>query len=128
MVAVPDEAAQLVAAQIIPDIFHRIEFGGVGRQWHQRDVVGYDQAFAWLVPAGTVADQYRVGGRRDLRADFLEVFVHRFGVHARHDDACTHATRWTDCPKDIQAIVAGVAHHRRPQAVNRRAIGTPAGG
>ena len=60
LVAVPHAHAELVAAQVVPDVLHRIEFRRVGWQRQQRDVVWHAQPFAALMPASTVANQHRV--------------------------------------------------------------------
>ena len=39
VVAVEDTIAELVLAQVLPDILDRIEFGRIGRQLEQADVV-----------------------------------------------------------------------------------------
>jgi len=52
------------------------------------------------------------GARRHLRADLLEVLVHRFGIHHRHDDGGTDATIRADRAEQVGRVVANIAHHR----------------
>src|SRR5271169_5805052 len=40
LIAVPDQGTELVAAQVLPDVLHRVQLRRIGRQWQQRDVVG----------------------------------------------------------------------------------------
>jgi len=58
VVTLPDSSAELVAAEILPDVLDRIEFGCVGRQAKQGDVPGHGQSLSRLMPAGSVADQH----------------------------------------------------------------------
>jgi hypothetical protein len=58
LVGIPNSGAEFVLPQVVPDVFHRIQFGCVGRQGQQRDIVGHHQFLAPLVPSRTVADQY----------------------------------------------------------------------
>ena len=72
-VAFPDARAELVAAQVVPDVLHRIEFRGLGRQRQERDVVWRAQALARLMPSGTIAHHNSMCARQDLCADLLQV-------------------------------------------------------
>ena len=58
LVTLPDAPAELVAAEIFPDVLDRIEFGRVGWQAKQGDVFWHGQSLSGLVPAGPVADQH----------------------------------------------------------------------
>jgi hypothetical protein len=49
------------------------------------------------MPSRTIANQNGMGARGYLCADFLQMLVHRFGVHRRHDDGGTNATLGADC-------------------------------
>src|SRR5215208_7275703 len=60
LVGVPNQGGQFVAAQESPDVFHRIEFGAVGGQIEQGDVLRHAQALAALMPAGAVQQQDRM--------------------------------------------------------------------
>jgi len=55
-------------SQVEPDPLHRIEFGAVGRQIDQRDVVWNTQRMG-NVPAGLIGDKDRVLIRRELRRE-----------------------------------------------------------
>ena len=39
-VAVPDETAELVCAEVFPDVFHWVQLGCIGRQWEEGYVLG----------------------------------------------------------------------------------------
>jgi hypothetical protein len=46
LVAVPNQCAELIAAEIFPDILNRVQLRRVGRQMRQSDVVG--RWYKWL--------------------------------------------------------------------------------
>src|SRR3978361_176275 len=79
LVTVPDPGAELVAAEVIPDVLHWVQLRRVGRQGQQNDVVWHCEFTACLVPPGTVADQSGDRARCNLCADLLKVQVHAFG-------------------------------------------------
>ena len=83
VVAVEQAVSQLRAAQIGPYILDGVQFGRIGRQLDQADVVGDDQLVADM-PAGPVQDESRMGPGRHGLADFDQVQVHGLGVGARH--------------------------------------------
>ena len=49
MVVVEDGDREFVAAQVFPDVFDGIEFGRIGRQRNQRDVVRHGEAFGDVI-------------------------------------------------------------------------------
>lgn len=102
------------------------EFGCIGRQAEQGDVVGQAQALARLAPAGGVADHQGMGARCHHGADLPQVLAHRLAVHRRHDDGGTDAPRGADGAEQVHAVVAIVANHRRAGADRRPNIGMPA--
>nr|ABN47093.1 hypothetical protein [Sinorhizobium meliloti SM11] len=67
-----------------PDVLHRIELWGLGRQGQDRDVVRHLE-FADHVPAGRVHHQERMGSGSDLGCDFIEMQRHHGGI-ATGDD------------------------------------------
>jgi len=56
VVAGPDEVAEVIAAQIVPDVLHRVQLWRVWGYQQQGDVVRHRQFPAGLVPSGTVAE------------------------------------------------------------------------
>ena len=58
VVAVADDPAEEIAAEVFPDVLGWIEFGRVGRQFEQANVVRYDEA-GGDVPTGAIDDQDR---------------------------------------------------------------------
>ena len=46
--------------------------------------------------------------RRDLLPDFLQVFIHRFGVDARHDDGGTNPSVGAYGTEQMHGVMAGV--------------------
>ena len=79
-----DTIGEPVVAHELPDIFDRVEFGRLGRQRHQGDVVG-DVELVGKVPAGLIEQQNGVGSRRHHLRDFRQMQRHRGGVAARQD-------------------------------------------
>src|SRR5271165_1601802 len=71
------------------------------------------------MPAGAIANQQSVCAGCDLATDFLEMLVHRFSVHGRHDDGSANAAGWADGAEDVNGIVPVAAHHRRARADRR---------
>src|SRR3954467_6701220 len=96
VVGVPDPGAELVLSQVVPDGFHRVQLGTVGRQGEQGEIGRYLQLLAPLMPSRPVADQDSVRRRGNLRADFLQVQVHRLGIGIGHDHRGADATRRAD--------------------------------
>jgi len=73
LVAFPDKVAEGVLAEVLPDVFDRVQFGGVRRQRQQGNVVRDHKGAAGFVPTGTVENEDGVGARSDLAADFGQV-------------------------------------------------------
>ena len=63
-ICVEDRDCELVGAQTGPDVFERIEFGGIGRQRQKRYVFGYLQCFC-AMPARAIEHKDGMGARRD---------------------------------------------------------------
>ena len=73
LVAVPHAPAELIAAQVVPDVLHRVELRQVRRQRRQRDAVRHAQPFAPLLAAFAdvvVSEQEPIILRRALRGSF----------------------------------------------------------
>ncbi|MEA2956522.1 MAG: hypothetical protein QOJ58_2022 [Alphaproteobacteria bacterium] len=113
LVAVPNAHAEFVAAEVIPDILHRIEFRRVRRQRQESDVIRDAQSLAGLVPAGTVAYHDGVCAWGNQGADLLELFTHCFGIDGRHDNCRSELARVADCAEQVSRVMAVVAHHGR---------------
>ena len=80
LVAVPNAHAEFVAAEIIPDVLHGIEFRGVRRQRQESDVIRDAQSLAGLVPAGTIGYHDGVCAWGNQGADLLEMFTIASGM------------------------------------------------
>src|SRR3954471_2284567 len=66
VVGIPNPGAELVLTQIVPDVFHRVQLGTVGRQGEQGEIGRYLQLLAPLMPSRPVADQDGVRRRGNL--------------------------------------------------------------
>jgi len=126
LVAIPDQRGEFVLAQVLPDVFHRVEFWAVRRQRQEADVAGHEQVLAWPVPAGTVANQNRMCAFADLRADLLQMEVHHLRVGCRGNDGCPHSTGRTDRTEDVGRVMAIIADHARAGAGGGPYIGMTA--
>ena len=58
-------------------------------------------ALAGNVPAGLIEQHQRVGARRDLGCDLIEMQLHHGGVAAGKHEPCADAARRTDGAEDI---------------------------
>ena len=113
IVAVPHCRGEFVGAQKFPDVLHWVEFGRIGRQGHENDVVGQFERASALMPAGAVADQRGDGAGRDLGADLGQMKAHAFGVDSRQDERGADAARRADGPEYVGVGVAIVANPLR---------------
>ncbi len=68
----------MALAQIQPYPLHGVEFGGVGWQRHEGDVVGHAQGVC-AVPAGLVEHHHGVFVAGALTAEAIEEQAHRLG-------------------------------------------------
>ena len=132
VVAFPDAPAEFVAAEILPDVLDRIEFGRIGRQVKQGDVFGYGQSLSGLVPTGAIADQHGMGAGANLLADLGKVDGHRLAVDPGRDNGSACSTRRTDRAEEVGRVMTIVANCRRAAATRRplvrqRALLTDAG-
>ena len=55
---------------------------------------------------GTVQNQYGVSAGGHLRADFLEMLVHRRGIDRRHDDGRADAALRADGAEQMCGVLA----------------------
>ena len=95
-----DPVRQPIVAHELPDVLLRVQFRAFRRQPDQRDIRRDVQA-AREMPAGLIEEKRRVRAGRDLRGDFGQVEVHRFGVAPGHDERRALAVPGTDRPEDI---------------------------
>src|ERR1017187_3418034 len=71
------------------------------------------------MPTRSIANQYCVGPRCYLRADFIKVLGHGLGVGSGHDDRGADTACGTNRSEQISLIMSVIAHHSRTGA-NRR--------
>src|SRR5215212_896552 len=116
VVGSPNLVAEPVAAEVLPHILHGVQFGRVGRQRQQGEVVGHDQAAALLVPTGAVAqdDGVRAGG--DAAADLGEVQARGLGVDLRQHEGGADAAGRAGGAEEPGPSVAAVARGARTRA------------
>lgn len=115
VVSVEDFSREIVLAQVLPDIFLRVELGAVGGEFHKRDVFRDDQAIR-DVPACAVDQQDGVRICGNMAADFREVQVHGGSISVRQDKRAPCVSGGTDCTEDVSASIALIALHAGPCA------------
>ena len=103
---------EFVGAQVLPDVFHGVEFRCIGRQLQERDVIRPPWLFC-VMPSRSIHDQQgmRVGGHGF--GDLCEVQFHRFGIDAWQDQPCGYSASRTGRPEDIVPFVARIARGAR---------------
>src|ERR671939_583113 len=111
----PDPKAQLVLTNILPHILHRVQFGAVGWQAQQRQVLWNPQPLG-RVPAGSVHDQRAMRSRANMTADLLQVTAHRRLVGKGLHQADPDGPRRADGPEQIRPGVTPVARRTRARA------------
>jgi len=118
VVGFEDEVRQPVVAEILPDVFHRIQFRRSGRQGKKRDIVRYAQ-LASGVPARPIEKENGVSAFGDDLADFDQMQLHGFGIGAGHHKSGGFGLLGTDGTEDIGPV--------RPLILRRRWAGSPFG-
>lgn len=103
-----DGYGEFVLAQVAPDIFHRIEFRGIGRQAEQGHVVGGLYVGGEVI-ARAVGDEDGMGVRSDLLANFGKMRGESFGVGLWQDERGGDLALWTGGAEDIGPFVALIA-------------------
>jgi hypothetical protein len=135
----PDAQAELVLAQVLPDILDRVhrapsrsliamgtQLGAVRRQRQEGEVVGNGQVRR-AMPAGTVEDEDGVGIWCDVAADLGEVQAHGLGVGARQDEPGPDRPLGADGTEQVGPRIAAVAWRSGPRAAPPQTGLRPAG-
>ena len=73
---------ELVAAQIFPDVFNRVELGRIGRQVQQGDVCGNVEVCRNMV-SRAIQDENGMGASGDFLTDFRQILGNRLSASAR---------------------------------------------
>ena len=84
----------------------------------QPDIFWQPQAIPHLVPSGAIQCQHGERPRAHLRADFLQMQVHRMNIGARQNEPGANAAVWTDGAEQIGRLVALIAWRRGPAAAD----------
>ena len=96
---------QEALAQVEPDPLDRIEFRAVGRQRHERQIVGGGQR-PLVMPAGAVEHDDGVGIGRQRGGELGQKQVHRCGIDDRQHQREVFAGGGADGGEDIGPLVA----------------------
>jgi hypothetical protein len=108
----------VVASQVVPEIFGRVQLGRPRRQRHQRDVGWYPQRLGHVV-AGPVPDQGDVLRRIDGLRQPVEELLRRVGVDVLGDQSLGLAGGGTDRREDVQALEPALLGRPRPRPLVR---------
>ena len=111
VVGFEDTVGEVILAEELPDILDRVQFGGVGRQGQQADIVWHAQSPAALMPAGAIERDHGVGAGADVGADLGEMQAHRLAVDLGQDQADAEIARRTDGAEEIGRCMALIARH-----------------
>lgn len=100
VVVFEDAVRQPVVPHKLPDVLDGVQFRRSRRQEHQGDIVRNFQ-FRRDMPPGLIEDEHGVRSWIDGAAYFGKVFLHRFGVAIRQDQARPLALFRADRTEDI---------------------------
>jgi len=109
-----------VVAHELPDVFLRVEFGTLGGQRQDGDVVRHDE-MAGEMPGGLIDKHGCVPPGRDLCRDFCQVEGHCLGVAGGQDEAAAFALTRANGAENIGGRRALVLRSRWPGASLRPA-------
>jgi|tagenome__1003787_1003787.scaffolds.fasta_scaffold19148852_1 hypothetical protein len=82
----------------------------------QPDVIRHHQTIPYLVPPGAIQCEHGKCSWADLRADFLQMQIHRMDICTRQHEPGANAAIWTDGPEQIGRLVALIARRCGPAA------------
>lgn len=116
-VRIEDAVGEPVVAHELPNVLGGVQFGSLGRQGQDGDVVGQKELLGG-VPAGLVEDENGMCAGIDRGADLCEVDVHRFGIAPRHDQADGLAFGRADRPEQIGPFGALIVWRTGPRAAS----------
>ena len=105
LVTVEDGVGEFVFAQILPDVFHAVEFGRVARQADQGDIAGHDEAIAAVIPCA-IKENCGMGTGAHHLADGVEMQPHDLGIGFGRDDGCSNGAAWASGSEEIGPTVA----------------------
>ena len=108
--AAEDPVVEVFFAQLVPDVFHRIKFGCIGRQLKQEDIGGSFE-FVAAMPSRAVDHHDDVLFLVTCR-NFIEEYLHALGIHVRRDQAVKFASADIHRAVSIGVLVGehGLAH------------------
>ena len=101
-----------MASQVMPQVFHRIQFGRVRRQAGQRDVQRADQVVGSMV-SRAIPDEHRLDIRLQRPRQLSEKEVDDAGVQTRRDQPLSLSRLGTGGPQHIDEPVLSLADGTR---------------
>jgi hypothetical protein len=105
--------AEVVLAQVLPNVFSRVEFRRIRRQVQQAEVIGNKPIATGPVPAGTVENKHGMRTGTNLQADLLQMQLHRPGIGLGQHQCGAMIALGAHGTEDIGPLVALIPWHAR---------------
>lgn len=100
-----DAVREPVGAQVLPDVFDRVQLRRPGGQEDRGDVLR-DLQLGGGVPSSTIHEQHRMRAPGDVAADLLDMELHGLGVGEGQRKRGALAAPRADGPEQIDVLVA----------------------
>ena len=97
----------VVAAEIVPEVFDGVEFGGIGWERDEGDRHGDAESLGDVV-AGVVPDEGDVSAGGDRRGELVEEDLHDRGVEPVGDETFSPAGLRADDGEDVETLEAAL--------------------
>lgn len=106
----------VVASQIVPQIFHGIEFRGIRRKLNEGDV-GRNPQRLGRVKAGLIPDEHGVHAGREFLCELSEESIDDDGIQIRRQQADTLSAPRTDARERVQIVILRLSNRARSRAL-----------
>ncbi len=105
VVGFEDAVREPIGAQILPDVFDRVQLGRTGRQKNRRDVLGGIE-LSGRMPFGAIKQRDGVRALGDIARDFIVMKLHGGGVGEGQGERRALTARRADRAEEIGVFVA----------------------
>jgi len=102
----------MVALEVVPEVFDRVEFGRIRWQEHQRDLVGHAQSPGMMV-ARPIPDEHGLNVAWQRGCELFQEDVDHVGVEIRTDQPFGLSRLRTGGTHHVQILILGLAHSPR---------------
>ena len=110
-----DAVGKPVVAHELPDILLRVQFGALGRQGDESDIVGHLQPLGGM-PSGLVEQDSGMSARFDVSGDLGQMPIHRLDVAPRQHEVGGFAFFRADRTENVGRGGPLIVWRRRPGA------------